>query len=549
MGANATYNCMNVVVFVDHESLKPSFRFINPKFHRNALFLYNFSPSPLPAAVSPFPFSLSSSLSTQMEEERSISLLKFMANEGLVPPLQEEEKRKNVLLNLKKIVVAWAKKVAWQRRLPKELITATYATILTYGSYGLGVHGQESDIDALCVGPYFATMAEDFFIVLRNMLKSRPEVSDIYCIKDAKVPLMRFKFDGISVDLPYAQLQVLAVPDNVDVLNPFFLRNIDETSWKSLSGVRANQQILQLVPDLENFQSMLRCIKLWANRRGVYGNLNGFLGGVHLAILAAFVCQNHPNASVSALITNFFTTFAMWPWPTPVVLQDGMSSLAGDFVETRSFMPIRLPCSPHEYCHSNITKSTYYKIRTEFLRGYRLTKDIVRPDFVWNSIFEPFPYSKTYNRFVKIHLSAPDQDTLGDWVGWVKSRFRCLLLKLEVMQDRCDPNPLEYVDMDVSEPNVIFYWGLNPTRRDFVDIESVEEDFLRNLYSGCLGIHRKMELSIVRAIELPKNVQFNGGSVKKTKAYWKAVDKRTPAFSQHLPDYFVGYLATNGDTK
>lgn len=38
---------------------------------------------------------------------------------------------------------------------------------------------------------------------------------------------------------------------NVDVFNPYFLRDIDETSWKSLSGVRANKRILQLVPDLE----------------------------------------------------------------------------------------------------------------------------------------------------------------------------------------------------------------------------------------------------------------------------------------------------------
>ena len=38
---------------------------------------------------------------------------------------------------------------------------------------------------------------------------------------------------------------------NLNVLNPYFLRNIDETSWKSLSGVRANECILQLVPNVE----------------------------------------------------------------------------------------------------------------------------------------------------------------------------------------------------------------------------------------------------------------------------------------------------------
>ncbi|KMT15703.1 hypothetical protein BVRB_3g056860 isoform A [Beta vulgaris subsp. vulgaris] len=77
-------------------------------------------------------------------------------------------------------------------------------------------------------------MAEDFFIVLYNILKGRPEVSDIHCVNDAKVPLMRFKFEGVAVDFPYAQFQVMSVP--------------------------------------ENFQSLLRCIKFWAKRRGVYGN-------------------------------------------------------------------------------------------------------------------------------------------------------------------------------------------------------------------------------------------------------------------------------------
>lgn len=38
---------------------------------------------------------------------------------------------------------------------------------------------------------------------------------------------------------------------NVDILNPYFLRNIDDTSWRSLSGVHANECILQLVPNIE----------------------------------------------------------------------------------------------------------------------------------------------------------------------------------------------------------------------------------------------------------------------------------------------------------
>ncbi|MBA0784618.1 hypothetical protein Gotri_025498, partial [Gossypium trilobum] len=234
-----------------------------------------------------------------------------------------------------------------------------------FGS-GLGVHGSKLDIDAFCVGPYFATMV------------SRPEVSEIHYVKDAKVLLMRFEFDGISINLPIVQLKVLVVLENLDILNPVFLRDIDETGWKSLSRVLANTRICRLVPDLKalttlKFQSMLRCVKFWAKRRGVYGNLNGFLGGIHLAILTAFVCQCDPYVGLSALISHFFKTFAFWPWPRPVELQDGTLHPTLNPTETRLYMPTQLPFSPYEYCNSNITKSTFYKIRTEFLRGHNLT--------------------------------------------------------------------------------------------------------------------------------------------------------------------------------
>ena len=102
--------------------------------------------------------------------------------------------------------------------------------------------------------------------------------------------------------------------------------------------------------------------------------LLGYLGGVHLAVLAAYVCQRHPDATLNALIMNFFRTFAFWPWPTPVMLQEGMLLTPVDAMEMRSFMPILLPSSPYEYCHSNITKSTFYRIRTEFVRGHNMTR-------------------------------------------------------------------------------------------------------------------------------------------------------------------------------
>ncbi|KNA08338.1 hypothetical protein SOVF_163390 [Spinacia oleracea] len=464
----------------------------------------------------------------------SISLLQFMANEGLVPSPDETLKRRSIVLRLEKIVQDWITKVAWQRKRPENGISNASAGVIIYGSYGLGVHNSESDIDALCFGPFFATMEEDFFIGLHNVLKSTSGVSKIHCVKDAKVPLMRFIFEGIAVDMPYARL-----PENVDMLSPMLPTSIDETTLKILSGVRVNKRILQLVPHLENFQSLLRCVKFWAKQRGVYGHLFGFLGGIHLAILSAFICQTSPDFCLSALVLKFFNTFANWPWPIPVVLQGNTIQVVRDVIE-KGWMPIRMPCSPSECCQSNVTRSTFTRIMNEFLRGHKLTMGILQPDFEWVNLFEPYSnmYRQLYSRFLKIDLLACAKDNLGDWIGRVKSRFPSLILKLEEMNVLCDPNPTEYVDQHSgnvdSKKSVVFYWGLGTDRPMDINVTSLEKDFRSNLSSGYRGMPGKMKLSIVPASELPNIVQLP--KTKRMEACW-----RVPEHDQYrMPNSFTG---------
>jgi len=80
-------------------------------------------------------------------------------------------------------------------------------------------------------------------------------------------------------------------------------------------------EILRLVPNVQVFRDALRCIKLWAQRRAIYSNVMGFLGGVAWAMLVARVCQLYPNAAAGTIVSRFFIIMYQWKWPQPVLLK------------------------------------------------------------------------------------------------------------------------------------------------------------------------------------------------------------------------------------
>ncbi|XP_071696020.1 nuclear poly(A) polymerase 3 [Rutidosis leptorrhynchoides] len=484
---------------------------------------------------------------SESELENSSSLLKFLSDEGLVASPEEELRRRKVVDKLNEILRTWIKRVAFQRRLPQNSIKDASVTILPYGSYGLDVYNADSNIDIICVGPCFASIAEDFFIVLYNMLAGRPEVSGMNCVKDAKTPLLQFTFEGILINLPLAKLQVTTVPENLDIFNLSLSKDIDEISWTTLSGVRVKNSILQLVPDVARFRELLYCVKSWAKRRGLYSDLFGYFRGIHLTVLTAFVCLQNPSASLVNLLSTFFKTFALWPWPEPVAIQGATPPPLPPGI--RSMMNIQLPGSPHEYCHSNITTSTFNKIRSEFRRGHRQTQDPLRSQFDWRNLFETFPYSKTYLNFIKICISSYEKDELGIWVQWVKSHIRSLLIKLEELHALCDPNPTEYIDISIRVPNVVFYWGLVPGRGDNLDLNFATQFFMNKLGIGFPGNMGRLTLTMVQSSQLPKKLDLADDHIKEQlKTNLSYEQRKVPVYSAHSPDYVVGYLACNGDT-
>lgn len=81
-----------------------------------------------------------------------------------------------------------------------------------------------------------------------------------------------------------------------------------------MNGCRVTDTLFSLVNNIENFKLALRMIKLWAEKRGIYSNVFGYLGGVSWAILMTYVCQLYPDALPPVLIEKFFFIYSRWNW-------------------------------------------------------------------------------------------------------------------------------------------------------------------------------------------------------------------------------------------
>ncbi|GMP83516.1 hypothetical protein CsSME_00037400 [Camellia sinensis var. sinensis] len=314
---------------------------------------------------------------TEFDVIKTRELEKFLADVGLYESQEEAIKREEVLGRLDQIVKIWVKNISRAKGFNEQLVQEANAKIFTFGSYRLGVHGPGADIDTLCVGPRHATRDEDFFGKLYKMLAEMPEIQELHPVPDAHVPVLKFKFSGVSIDLLYANVALWAIPEDLDVSQDSILQNVDEQTVRSLNGCRVTDQILRLVPNIQNFRTTLRCMRFWAKRRGVYSNVTGFLGGINWALLVARICQLYPNALPSMLVSRFFRVYNLWRWPNPVMLcpiQEGSLGLSvwdprKNFRDRQHLMPIITPAYPCMNSSYNVSTSTLRVMMDEFQRG------------------------------------------------------------------------------------------------------------------------------------------------------------------------------------
>eukprot|EP00897_Mesotaenium_endlicherianum_P001362 jgi/Mesen1/1253/ME000129S00349 len=387
------------------------------------------------------------------DTQRTRFLERYLESAGLYESHEEAILREEVLGRLDQIVKTWIKNVCRERGYNDQVVADANAKIFTFGSYRLGVHQPGADIDTLCVGPRYAT---------REILAGMPEVSELHAVPDAHVPVLKFKFSGISIDLLYGRLTLWNIAEDLDLSQESILQGVDEQTVRSLNGCRVTDQILRLVPNIPHFRTTLRCMKLWAKKRGVYSNVVGFLGGVNWALLVGRICQLYPNADPGMLVMRFFRVYTEWRWPIPVMLcniEEGSLGLTvwdprRNVRDRTHLMPIITPAYPCMNSSYNVSESTLRIMRDEFQRGKEASLALEKAGSApeWAALFEGYPFFESYKNYLQIEITALDEEDMLRWKGWIEKHTAGML--------QCHPHTGEFSDPASGGRHYVFFMGL-----------------------------------------------------------------------------------------
>jgi poly(A) polymerase len=300
-----------------------------------------------------------------------------------------------------------------------------------------------SDIDTLILAPK-QVVIDDFFkhwpSTFRD-LSNADEITELVEVPEAYVPIIKMEYRGVSLDVIFASLptQTTIGPDfKLDDMN--VLRGLDTFQMRSVNGVRVGEELQACIPQIKSFRHALRAIKLWAKKRGIYGAVFGYPGGIAWAILVGRICQLYPFACGATVVTKFFMIWRKWAWPRPIMLKESGGggplnlpywnpSLPRDKAH---LMPVITPAVPQMCTTHSVSLSTRALMISEFERADKIINSIITEGRPWNDLFQRHTFfTKNHKYYLAVHAVCTTKLAHEKFSGLVQSKVRILAKSID----------------------------------------------------------------------------------------------------------------------
>ncbi len=166
----------------------------------------------------------------------------------------------------------------------------------------------------------------------------------------------------------------------------------------------------------------------------------GYVGGVALALLTARICQLYPNSAAATIVTRFFKIYHQWKWPQPVLLKQiedyplQLRVWNPRLVPADRYhkMPVITPAYPSMCSTHNVSESTLAVLKEEFKRGSEVMLRIEQKKAGWSDLFTKSDFFYRYKHFFQVIAIASNELNHRLWSGFVESKIRILVQRLEV---------------------------------------------------------------------------------------------------------------------
>lgn len=288
--------------------------------------------------------------------------------------------------------------------------------LLPIGAHALGVASDDDTVDLVYIAPEGVQIA-DLLAALHHtlQLQGATGIADAGHDGHLAAPGLRFQYRGVEVRL-FLSVRIPGLPQ------PCPQGIVQDTA-----GVLAREvveQLMAVVPSQAQFRFLLRVVRTWAKRRGIYGGHLGFFTGTSWAICCARVCQANPGMELSQLVMCFFRTLTRWDWRQPFgLLPQGSEadaiahSPAAEGVDV-SGVTVMLPVGTGLAAQQSVTETTMTIMLKELRRGLKVVQQVEAGRTQWTDVFATARFFQRHRHYLELDFMATSADVFHKWLAW-----------------------------------------------------------------------------------------------------------------------------------